>query len=243
MCRGAADAARRTGTEVRLICTALRSHDPADNRRLADTAARFRPDGLTGFDLAGPEAAFPDPARPRRRVRGGPCRAGSGSPSTRASGAARPRSAGPSTLDPERIAHGSVAIDDAELCAELRARGVTLDLCPTSNVQAAIVPSVEAHPLARLHRLGVPVSLSTDDQTVSDIELSEEYVRAVERIGLTLPELWAIDRGALAVAFAEPDVLRPPRGGVRRLGLRDPGAVSARLNRASGRPRGGSGGE
>ncbi|MBI3751998.1 MAG: adenosine deaminase, partial [Chloroflexi bacterium] len=59
--RGARRAAADTGTVVRLICTALRSHDPADNLRLAETAARFRDDGLTGWDLAGPEAAFPDP--------------------------------------------------------------------------------------------------------------------------------------------------------------------------------------
>src|SRR6476659_65651 len=59
--RGARDAAARTGTEVRLICTALRSHDPAANRDLAETATRFRDAGLTGWDLAGPEEAFPDP--------------------------------------------------------------------------------------------------------------------------------------------------------------------------------------
>ena len=55
------------------------------------------------------------------------------------------------------------------------------------------------------------VTLSTDDATVSDVALSEEYRRAVERIGLSLPELWAIDRRALDVAFAEPTILAPLR--------------------------------
>ncbi|HUQ44455.1 MAG TPA: adenosine deaminase, partial [Candidatus Limnocylindria bacterium] len=59
--RGAEEGARRTGTVVRLIATALRSHEPADNLRLAEAASRFRDRGLTGWDLAGPEAAFPDP--------------------------------------------------------------------------------------------------------------------------------------------------------------------------------------
>src|SRR6476661_7753085 len=49
VCAGAADAAFRTGTTVRLICTALRSHDPADNVVLAQVAARFLDRGLTGF--------------------------------------------------------------------------------------------------------------------------------------------------------------------------------------------------
>jgi adenosine deaminase len=49
----------------------------------------------------------------------------------------------------------------------------------------------------------VPVTLSTDDLTVSDLTLSEEYVNAHELIGLSLPDLWAIDRHALDVAFAD----------------------------------------
>src|SRR5919112_1560370 len=59
--RGAEAGAARTGTVVRLICTALRSHDPSDNVHLAEVASRFRDRGLTGWDLAGPEEAYPDP--------------------------------------------------------------------------------------------------------------------------------------------------------------------------------------
>ncbi len=210
VCAGAREAATRTGTVVRLICTALRSHDPEANVRLAETAARFLGDGLTGFDLAGPEARFPDPlvhARAFEAARAGGLRitlhAGEWG------GAAQVRRA--LAVRPERIAHGPGAVDDPALCVELIARGVTLDLCPSSNWQAGIVPSIAAHPLARLHRAGVPVTLSTDDTTVSDITLSEEYVRAVETVGLTVPELWTIDRRALDVAFADEVVLEPLR--------------------------------
>jgi len=55
------------------------------------------------------------------------------------------------------------------------------------------------------------VTLSTDDTTVSDITLSEEYANALEAIGLTVPELWAIDRHALDVAFADGATLTPLR--------------------------------
>ncbi len=208
VCAGATEAAARTDTTVRLICTALRSHDPARNLVLAEVAARFLDRGLTGFDLAGLEAEFPDPLLHRAAfdaARSGGLRltlhAGEWD------GAGQVRRA--LEIDPERIAHGSVAIDDPALCRELASRNVTLDLCPTSNVQAGIVASIAAHPLARLHRAGVPVPLSTDDATVSDVTLSEEYARAVERIGLSLRELWAIDRHALDVAFADDATLAP----------------------------------
>jgi len=204
--RGARDAAARTGTEVRLICTALRSHDPAANVELAETAASFIDDGLTGWDLAGPEEAYPDPQL--HAVAFAAARAGGLRITLHAGewgGADQVRRA--LAMGPERIAHGPVAIDDPELCRELIARGVTLDLCPTSNWQAGIVPSIAAHPLARLHRLGVPVTLSTDDTTVSDLTLTDEYERALDLIGLTPAELWAIDRHALDVAFADPVTL------------------------------------
>jgi adenosine deaminase len=210
VCRGANAAAARTGTVVRLICTALRSHDPAVNAELAETAARFLDDGLTGWDLAGPEAAFPDPLDHARafaiaREAGLHVTIHAGE----WGGAAQVQRA--LTVEPERIAHGPGAVDDPKLCAELIARGIGLDLCPTSNWQAGIVPSIADHPLAALHRRGVPVTLNTDDTTVSDITLTEEYVGAVETIGLTLPELWTIDRRALDVAFADEATLTPLR--------------------------------
>jgi adenosine deaminase len=210
VCAGARDAAERTGITVRLICTALRSHDPARNVELAETAARFRDDGLTGWDLAGPEEAYPDPlvhARAYEAARAGGLRitihAGEwgGADQVRRS----------LVVEPERVAHGSRTVDDPQLGAELASRAITLDLCPTSNWQAGTHPTLADHPLARLHRAGVPVSLNTDDTTVSDISLSEEYVNAVEVIGLTLPELWAIDRRALDVAFADEATLEPLR--------------------------------
>ena len=210
VCRGAQDAAHRTGTVVRLIATALRSHDPEANVTLAETAVRFRDQGLTGWDLAGPEEAFPDPlvhAAAFETARAGGLRITIHAGEWGGAGQVRRALA----VEPERIAHGPGAADDPELCAELIARRVTLDLCPTSNWQAGIVPSVAAHPLARLERVGVSVTLSTDDTTVSDITLSEEYLKAVETIGLTVAELWEIDRHALNVAFATDDDLAPLR--------------------------------
>ena len=208
--RGAEAGAASTGTVVRLLATALRSHDPADNVRLAEAASRFRYRGLTGWDLAGPEAAYPDPLLHGQAFEA--ARAGGLRITVHAGewgGAAQVRRA--LAVAPERIAHGEAASQDSSLVAELRALGIPLDLCPTSNVQAGIVASLADHALVRLHRAGAPVTLSTDDTTVSDLSLTEEYGRAVAEIGLTLPELWAIDRHALEVAFADAATLAPLR--------------------------------
>ena len=89
--------------------------------------------------------------------------------------------------------------------AELVARGVTLDVCPTSNVQANDFDTLADFPLRRLLRAGVPVTLSTDDRTVSDLTLVREYERAIDVMGLSVAELWRMNMHALRVAFLHHD--------------------------------------
>jgi adenosine deaminase len=210
VCSGVRAGADLTGATVRLIVTALRSHDPMLNAALAEVAAAAQGGGVIGFDLAGPEAAFPDPLLHRAAFEA--ARAGGLHVTLHAGewgGADQVRRA--LEVAPERIAHGPGAADDPSLLAELRERGVVLDLCPTSNVQAGIVRSVAEHPLARLHRAGVAVTLSTDDLTVSDVTLSEEYGRAHVALGLDVAELWALNRAALDAAFGDPVDVAPVR--------------------------------
>jgi adenosine deaminase len=199
--RGAYDAARRHGVHVRLIATLMRSHSPQANLDFVlDMAQDGIPDGLVGVDLAGPEARFPDPEIHRGAIEMArdlglhvTLHAGEWG------GAAQVRRA--LGIEPERIAHGPLAIDDPDLVRELVDRGVWLDLCLTSNCQARIVPTIADHPFRRLLHAGVRVTLNTDDLTVSDVTLSEEYARAVELLGLTLPELWAVNTAAIEAAF------------------------------------------
>jgi len=190
------------GMEVRLIVVAIRSHAPADNEAVARVAVAAAGAGVVGFDLAGPEAAYPDPLEHRRAF--AIARAGGLGLSVHAGewgGAAQVRRA--LALDPRRIAHGAPAADDPALMAELTRRGVTLDLCPSSNWQAGLVARLADHPLPRLLRAGVPVTLSTDDRTVSDLTLPLEYARALDPLGLSVGELWGVDRRAVDAAFLD----------------------------------------
>jgi adenosine deaminase len=201
---GASDGSAATGTVVRLIAVALRSHLPQTSLAVAQAAARFMSRGVTGFDLAGPEEAFPDPmthrdafVAARRAGLGITLHAGEWG------GAAQVRRA--LALGPARIAHGAPAATDVPLMEALRARGVTLDLGPTSNLQASIFRSAADFPLARLLRARVPVTLSTDDRTVSDVRLPDEYRRAHETLGVSIEQLWQMNLHALRVAFLQLD--------------------------------------
>ena len=57
-------------------------------------------------------------------------------------------------LDARRINHGVRAVEDPAVVALLLERGVSLDVCPTSNVALQVVPSLAAHPLPDCSRPG-----------------------------------------------------------------------------------------
>jgi len=225
---GIADRATALGPAmplIGLIVTAMRTQPPAANVELARVAAEIGPP-VVGFDLAGPEAAWPAPPHAAAFVA---AREGGLALTAHAGEVAGPdRVREVLEFGVRRVAHGVTAIENDELLALLRARDVTLDVCPTSNVQAGIVESIAAHPLARLHRAGVSVTVSTDDRTVTGIGLSEELGRCLTEGGLSREELAAISLNAFRRAFAPPALL---------------GAISAEAARAwgawvSGQPRG-----
>lgn len=206
---GVAEAASRLGPRtplIGLIVTAMRSHPPAANVALAEAAASFGPP-VVGFDLAGPEAAYPAPPHAAAFL----AAAAGGLALTAHAGEV----AGPERIREvlafgvRRIAHGVTTAEDPDLMAHVRAGDVTLDLCPTSNVQAGIVPELGAHPLAALHRAEVSVTLSTDDRTVSNTTLTDEMARSAVALRLTAAELAAIAVNAFGRAFGPRTVLDP----------------------------------
>jgi len=200
---GVADAREAAGSSplIGLIVTAMRSHPPGANVELARRAAAFGPP-VVGFDLAGPEAEYPAPPHAAAfRVAGA---AGLG---LTAHAGETPGSAHiweVLEFGISRVAHGAPAIDDPDLVQSLRERGVTLDMCPTSNVQAAIVPDLASHPVAQLHRAGVSVTLSTDDRTVSNTTLSHELARVALATGMTPDELAEIAINGFRRGFSSP---------------------------------------
>ena len=206
---GVAEAASRLGPRtplIGLIVTAMRSHPPAANVELAKTAADFGPP-VVGFDLAGPEAEYPAPPHAAAFLEAAAGGLALTAHAGEVPGAERIRET--LAFGVRRIAHGVTVGDDPELIAQVREREVTLDLCPTSNVQAGIVADLAAHPLASLHRAGVSVTLSTDDRTVSNTTLTDEMARSAAALRLAPNELAEIAVNAFRRAFGPRSVLDP----------------------------------
>src|SRR5204863_324571 len=137
--QGIEDAMDRLGSSapaVSLIITAMRSHPPAANVLLAREAAAFG-EPVVGFDLAGPEAEWPAPPHAAAFLAAAEGGLKLTAHAGEVAGVEHIREA--LDLGATRIAHGVTAAEDHDLVEELIRRDVTLDLCPTSNVQAGIV--------------------------------------------------------------------------------------------------------
>ncbi|MFI7694814.1 adenosine deaminase [Nonomuraea sp. NPDC049655] len=103
----------------------------------------------------------------------------------------------------ERLGHGIRVLDDPALVAEVRERGVPLEVCPTSNVLLGLVPSLAEHPLPRLREAGLAVTVNTDGETA----LADEYLRLREVFGYGDDVLAELARASIRASFA-PDALK-----------------------------------
>lgn len=113
----------------------------------------------------------------------------------------------------ERIGHGvDVASeqDSAGLLKEMAQRHVDVEINLTSN-DGILGVSGASHPLALYRAAGVPFSLSTDDEGVSRIDLTNEYVRAVTEQHLDYAALKFSARNSLEHSFLHGESLYPVR--------------------------------
>jgi adenosine deaminase len=178
------------------IVSALRDFDPDQAVELAKLAAMYAGSGVVAFGLAADEARFPP------------------EPFAEAFGIARDAGlisaphagelAGPASiygaldaLGAGRICHGVRAMEDPALVERLAADEVVLDICPTSNVMLAVVPSIEEHPLVKLLDAGVRCSLNGDDPLLFGSGLLGEYELVRDTMGLSDEQLAQLARSSL----------------------------------------------
>lgn len=179
--------------------------------REAETIADFADKGIQAIDLLGNEIDYPaDWFAPVFRPIAEFGRMGITIHAGESSGAAAVRAA-VLQLGATRIGHGVRSEQDPNVLALLRERQVTLEMCPTSNVQTQAAPDLRSHPLARYLHSGIRVTINTDNPRISRVDLAHEYRLAVDVIGLTRDELVQTLRWGIDAAFAPEDVRRQVR--------------------------------
>lgn len=107
------------------------------------------------------------------------------------------------TAKADRIGHGvdvSYENNSLGLIKLMRERGVLVEICLTSNETILNVQGPSS-PFTLYWPQGVPVTLASDDEGISRIDLSHEYQLAVQRYGLTYGDLKRLARNSLEYSF------------------------------------------
>lgn len=99
----------------------------------------------------------------------------------------------------KRIGHGIRCIEDKELMQELKNKKILLEICPTSNLQTQAVTG--KYPLEEISNSGILVSINTDNNTVSNTDIEQEYNWVLENTNLTFEDLIKMNKNAEEAIF------------------------------------------
>ncbi|MCL4123896.1 UNVERIFIED_CONTAM: hypothetical protein GTU68_056909 [Idotea baltica] len=198
----AAEADRDFGITLKGIVTCIRHFGPDAAKPAAHCAVETFGDFITGFGIAGAEMV----GRPGDYAYAFDMARESGMPLTAHAG----EWGGPDMiadtlrdLKVQRIGHGVNAIKDEALVRELINSGVTLEVCPGSNVFLKATGEWADHPIAALRDAGVKVTVSTDDPPFFGTTMTREFDMLAETFGWGETDFAALNQTALAAAFCD----------------------------------------
>lgn len=188
VCKAAQESAAENNIDVRLIVSMNRHESVTFGEQVLDAVLACDGYGIVGVDLAGQEAGFPATLfrpvflRAKAAGLGVTIHAGEWQGADSVWDAV-------GNLAADRVGHGIRALEDIGIINVLVERGVTLEVCPTSNRDTGVVSSLENHPLPLLTFSGVRTTINTDDPLISNITLTDELFHAMHTMNLTLQDV------------------------------------------------------
>jgi adenosine deaminase len=104
-------------------------------------------------------------------------------------------------LNVEHIGHGVAANRDPELMNYLLRRDITIEMCPISNLKTRVVSSLKKHPIRAFLEKGLDVTVNTDDPSMFNTDMNNEYLQLHRHLNFTIPELFKLSLNAVDSSF------------------------------------------
>lgn len=111
-------------------------------------------------------------------------------------------------LGAERIGHGVSIYNDKEAYKLVKENGVTLEMCPKSNIDTKAVANYNDHPIYKYYKDDIKINISTDNRMVSNINLNEETRNVFKTFNITLDEYKEIYINSVKAAFCNDETKR-----------------------------------
>ena len=194
-------AKEQCGIYYQVIACMMRHHSEETNLSMLKDCREFLGEGLCAVDLAGDEAGFPT----RNFYELFQCAKKLDYPFTIHAGEC---GSVQSILDAvemgaRRIGHGIAMKGIPEVQKELAKKHIGVEMCPISNYQTKALRPGEVYPIREFANAGVPVTVNTDNRTVSNTSLGKEMKFLWEQFGISVEELCQYQKNALEAAFCD----------------------------------------
>ena len=202
-----ASASRATGLGMAVVIAANRTRHPLDARTLARLAAQYAGRGVVGFGLSNderrgrtadfaPAFAIADRAGLLLAPHGGELR-----------GPEHVRTC-IETLGAHRLGHGVRSAEDPALLAQVVESGITLEVCPVSNVALGVYSDLTSVPLPELLSAGATIALGADDPLLFGSRLEGAYATMRAAHDLADEQLAELARMSIRASCAPSDVVK-----------------------------------
>jgi len=107
-------------------------------------------------------------------------------------------------LHVDRIDHGNRALEDDALTRRLVKEGMTLTVCPLSNLKLCVVMDLKERPMKRMLQLGLKATSNSDDPAYLGGYVGDNYVRTADAVGLTRDDIVTLAKNSFTGSFLEP---------------------------------------
>lgn len=101
----------------------------------------------------------------------------------------------------DRLDHGNRSLEDEALTARLVREGMTLTVCPLSNLKLCVVGDLKDHPIPRMLELGLKATINSDDPAYFGGYVGQNYIDLARATGLSREALVVLARNSFEGAF------------------------------------------
>lgn len=204
VCQGIRDASKKFNVFVNLLICGIRRPYEGNNIDMLRAIEENNIPEIVGVDVAGDEAGFDNEyvekfvakARNNRMnitMHSGECGCAQNVLAAVYMGATR-------------IGHGVAIKDDEKVMDAVKEKNVLLELCPKSNIQTKAISSWKEYPLNYFLENGIECCINTDNRTVSNTTLSEEFLLLFNHCNLNFETMEELTLNAINHSFATEDI-------------------------------------
>ncbi len=104
-------------------------------------------------------------------------------------------------LKVDRIDHGNRSLEDPRLIARLVQEGMTLTVCPLSNLKLCVVNDLAQHPLKRMLELGLKATINSDDPAFFGGYVGDNFAAITDALTLSQADLITLTKNSFAGSF------------------------------------------